>query len=182
MARFTALVAKRGNHLKWKLILHVQRIVVIGYRLWVGRKSCYSSDASSGQIVGAEGRDGRRIGSIPEDGVGAGRCLVENSRRIGGRSRAAEVFVHDVRRVTESVGKNCDLVLVVVDAETAADYQFVHRFRGLPCKADLRTKIVLLWVVERAPDMNVQAIQQIRAGSEFQYVQVVLLGGERSEV
>ena len=88
---------------------------------------------------------------------------------------------HDQPWIVADVGGDGDFFLVIVQAVTAADHEFVVEAARTPGKAELRSKIIFL-SVPGISLVNGESGQVIRscAGSGLQHV--ALFGRERTEV
>ena len=89
---------------------------------------------------------------------------------------------HDQPGISLNIGRNSDFFLVVVQAVTAADHEFVVESSRTPGKTDLGSEVTLLRVPGISLLDNAQASQIIRPRARGGHKHVVLFGGERTKV
>src|ERR1700758_817822 len=123
-----------------------------------------------------------RVWGISRDIGWAGGSRVEDIRIDLSRTRAGSRNRRGARRIEVIGVRVCNLLLVVVQAETAPQNQLPVVEVWTPVEADLWSKVKVL----RVPGVDSRAYgdsgQEIGTGAEPQHAHVVVLVGKGSEV
>src|SRR6185312_8363304 len=104
------------------VVLGIQRIMVDVVGGNVGRESGYVDAARDWKVIRVEGNDGVGVGRIAEERMHIAGDRVDNAGIDVRRTAAvAEAGVENRRRIIDAVGGDGDFLLVVVEAEAAAE-------------------------------------------------------------
>src|ERR1019366_2421552 len=124
----------------------IERVVMDAHGGKIGGEELDIHLAGSGESIRAEG--GNRVGvwRIAVERVHVRRGAVNNARIRRAWRGDAERRGHRQPRIVYNIRRNCDLFLVVVQAVTTADHEFVVELARTPGKADLGPEIILLRV------------------------------------
>ncbi len=182
MTANTARIADIRDHIVTQIVLDIERVVfnVLGGHI-VG-KATQVSVANGGQAGGGKRRNGVGICRVTVVVVRAARDRVDDIRVDLEGVFAGTGDTDRSGRVAVVVVCGCDLLAVIVQAETTAKNRFALEHTRGPVKAKLRSKVQLLRNPLADTGLEGNSCQQACAAAENKHTHVVVLIGERSEV
>src|SRR5579864_268059 len=122
-----------------------------------------------------------RVGWIAVDRVQIDGSGIDNAGIRRGWRVHPKGGMHNQAGIIDDIRRNRDFLLIVVQAVTAPDYQFVFESCRAPCKTELGAEVIFLSSPGLSP-VNDQPGEVSRSGTGGGHKHVVLFRGEWAEV